>query len=1030
MPIKEQVIKKSALSPTVLIAGGAGFIGSHLAELLLARDVRVIVLDNFRTGKDVYVHNLQSNPKFALFDSDINKGLPENIKSVDYIIHLAGVESYLYSRDEVNLDSLLTNAIGTKNLLDLAQRSEAKFLLVSSIDVYEGLISPIDLEHYFGTTPEDEKRYSLSEAKRFAEALVWEYYKKNQTDVRIVRIPEVYGPRMNLTSSGNLGRFLKSLMDNNDLTVHGEGTEKEYYLYISDVVNGLAKSLFNSNTEGQIFTLAEEEPATVLELAFLSKSLAEGNLEIHFRPKLKSTYKTPRIPDRGDLRALKWEPKVDMKEGIKKTLAWFGHEVNEHSFKPNKLIEQKEKLKEQDNGSKITSLIGIVDKPETKPQEKADTIAPAVIATKPQEPKAKLKLPRFKLPRFPEFKKKNPVQNMPVVTKQKIEKPMSKALLASTAVGVALIVLIITPFVQAAVYTKIGVNSLEKASEVLPQLKTAEAKELTNKAYVNFYKAQKALGRNKWIFTISGNEDRYTTSTYLLSSATYFSKAAYNITKAADPFVTLWEVVKPNTETEFDQEGFLNAKLSLDEAKLNLQKALGTYKNVDTQYVPQNYHEKLNQYENVLELSIENIDTAAALASEVPNLLGAGDMLKRYLILFQNSNEIRPTGGFIGSYAVVEVQNGKITELTIDDIYNPDGQIDVRNIQVDPPATLAELLSEDKYYIRNANWHPDFNKSAEDIKDLYFRVTGKDVDGVLAVDLNFAIDIIKVTGPIYLTAFGEEINENNLYERAQYHSEFNFEEGSNQKRAFLTILGSKLLEGVFALPNEKMPQLMLELNNSLVEKHLLINLSNSAFSSELEKQHWDGGLVETPGDYLYVVNSNVGGTKANYFVQNEMSYEVTSKTRDGLLRGELILNYNHTGTDESWPGGPYKDYIRVLTKDATRLTNATYQIEGQDEVNILKDVVIKTEDGFNSFEYLIEIKPQEKAIVKVYFDLPTGTVINQNNMKYSLLWQKQPGTVADPIEFRLIPPFGLQADKISEVQTVLNTNKFFEFTLK
>ena len=121
MAIKEQVIKKSALSPTVLIAGGAGFIGSHLSQALLQRDARVIVLDNFKTGKDVYISSFLENPKFAVFDTDINEGLPKNIHSVDYIIHLAGVESYLYSRDAVSLDSLLTNALGTKNLLDLAR---------------------------------------------------------------------------------------------------------------------------------------------------------------------------------------------------------------------------------------------------------------------------------------------------------------------------------------------------------------------------------------------------------------------------------------------------------------------------------------------------------------------------------------------------------------------------------------------------------------------------------------------------------------------------------------------------------------------------------------------------------------------------------------------------------------------------------------------------------------------------------------------------------------------------------------------
>src|SRR3989338_7625486 len=111
MPVQKQVIQKTALAPTVLIAGGAGFIGSHLAETLLLKDARVIVLDNFKTGKHNYVDHLLTNPKFALFDVDISKGLPDEIGSVDYVFHLAGLESYIFSKSDVNLDALLTNAL-------------------------------------------------------------------------------------------------------------------------------------------------------------------------------------------------------------------------------------------------------------------------------------------------------------------------------------------------------------------------------------------------------------------------------------------------------------------------------------------------------------------------------------------------------------------------------------------------------------------------------------------------------------------------------------------------------------------------------------------------------------------------------------------------------------------------------------------------------------------------------------------------------------------------------------------------------
>ena len=124
---KQQVISKSPLVPTVLISGGAGFIGSHLAEHLLWNKARVIVLDNFNTGKEIHVKHLLNEPNFALYDVDINEGIPEDIKSVDYIFHLAGLEEYFYSKEYLNLDALFTNSLGTKNLLDLARKSSPNF---------------------------------------------------------------------------------------------------------------------------------------------------------------------------------------------------------------------------------------------------------------------------------------------------------------------------------------------------------------------------------------------------------------------------------------------------------------------------------------------------------------------------------------------------------------------------------------------------------------------------------------------------------------------------------------------------------------------------------------------------------------------------------------------------------------------------------------------------------------------------------------------------------------------------------------
>lgn len=956
MSSKEILIKKSHLTPTVLIAG-AGFIGSHLAERLLVQNVRVVAVDTFAKAKD----SLLKNPKFIFFDADINEGLPDKIKSVDYVI-------------DVSLDSSLANAFGVKNLLELAKRSEAKFLLVTNLNG------------------------ANNDAQRFAEALTQEYYKHSQVDARIVRLPNVYGPRMDLQEAGNFGTILGQAIKHRDLIVEGDGTEKEYYLYVSDAVDGLAKALFGGHTEGEVFSLVPDEPSAALEVAYLVKNLADAGLKVKFTGKDRSRI-TPDTPDTKNLHTLRWEPKVGMKDGLTKTMLWLGYTPNEHGFKPTKLIESKKKEKSVAKGEQIMTLAGLVD----EVKQSIESISAPVVPPAPvkKSKKFKFKRPSFVLPtlKFPA--------------------------LAIIAAAIAVLAL---PFALTTAYSAAGASNLKKAENAVLGLDSEIAKDYSNRAFKNFSRGETSFAGTKWIFQLLGRQNTYTSYGSLLTSAKYFSKAAYDSTKATAPFTTLFDAVKPTSTVVLDAEGFKNSELLLTQAKTNFDRAYGDFKNIDANSLPKFLSEKISMYESALKGSVNFVDTAAALSAQIPDLLGV-TAAKTYLVLFQNSNEIRPTGGFIGSYALVDVQNGKISSITIDDIYNPDGQIDVRDIQVTPPAPLAENLEEDRLYIRNANWNPDFVKSAQTIRDLYFRVTGKNVDGVIAVDLGFVQELLNVTGPVYLTAFGEEISSANLYERTQFHSEFNFESGSDQKRQFLTVLGGKVLETLFSLPQDKMPDLLKSLSRLLAEKHLLVSLPGNPLSLALAKHGWDGGLVKTAGDYLYIVNANVGGTKANYFVKNEMKYQVSSQTRDGILRSTLTLNYKHTGTDNAWPGGPYKDYVRVLVQNGSKLTNATLGKVGESGENIFENMIISSEGDYTSFEYLIELAPQDELNLTLYYDLPTNLALTKDNKNYALYWQKQPGTQADPITFIFEPPFGTTTDTETQAQTTLNTDKAFGLTV-
>ncbi|HXK52380.1 DUF4012 domain-containing protein [Candidatus Nomurabacteria bacterium] len=1067
------VIKKSALSPTVLIVGGAGFVGSHLAEALLLKDARVIVVDNFSTGKQIYVNKFLENPKFALFEADINVGLPKEIESVDYVYHLAGLEAYLTDASSLSYYTLLTNSVGTKVILDFCKACNAKFMLASLVDVYKGLISPAGLDHYYGTSKEVENKYTLNEAKRYAEALTWEYYKEFQSDVRIARFSEIYGPRMSFEASGSLGKAIKNTLENTDIVIYGDGVEKENYIYISDAVSGLVKGMFSDNTSGEIFTFISEEYSTVLETAYLLKNLASSEIEVTFKPKTTSYAGVDKITlDSAALKKIKWSQKVYLKEGLKKTLESFGYDVSSHSFKPASLISKKKNPKSSDE-VKIDSLVdetsmGIDDvsiKPGEKPNTPVSTNVPA-----PEDKNAVLITSQNQISNNPSTiegistvdsygsEKGAPVSSLSILAPEKQFSVKSKpnrrffsfrktardkslstkpsqleTLYSSSNLGDSgsssivssadrggflsskkvqfvlslalvflafLIVFVIMPGLQIALHAMRAEGFAQEAISATRSMRLDDAISNSEKAFNELYRADAALSRTYYLFKVVGREDLFTDTRQALNSGKYSIKSIYFLASAGMPLKDLWDTMKPTSENPIDTSKIVEATEDLEVAKENLQLAAYELDQIDYPKLKNRTASYKEQLQNALYLS----DLASPFLEQFPSIIGV-DGTKSYLVLFQNNNELRPTGGFIGSYAVVNFKDGKIASIVIDDVYNPDGQIALREIKIDSPAPIKTYLQEDSLFIRNANWYPEFSQSAEVIKELFFKVDGRNFDGVFAVDLNMAKEFLEITGPIFLTAYNEEITAQNIYERTQFHSEFTFEAGSEQKKTFLTVMGGKLLESVFGLSDTKLPKMVLATKKLLDERHLMVYLPGSSLGTVFNDLGWDGAIRPTGGDYLQVVNANLGGTKANYYIKNEMAYSVTSLTRDGVLRARLELLYDHTGTDSAWPGGPYTNYVRIITPEGTFLTGA--KISANDvETNVFDSVVAEKEGAYNSFGVGFKLDPQKKLKVIFEYDLPEMLNISKENGEYSLYWQKQPGTNDDLMSFSFDGPFG------------------------
>jgi UDP-glucuronate decarboxylase len=301
----------------ILVAGGAGFIGAHLCRRLLAEGNEVICVDNFVTGRRDNIKELLGNPRFELIRHDVIEPL---LIEVDQIYHLASPASPIHYQAN-GIKTLKTNFIGTYNLLGLAKRLQARFLLASTSEVYGDPEVHPQPESYWGHCNPVGERSCYDEGKRVAEALTMQYHRQNGVDVRIVRIFNTYGPLMCPDDGRVVSNFIIQALRGEPLTVYGTGTQTRSFCYVSDMVEGLIQ-VMASELKGPI-NLGNPSEQSVLEIARLVLELTGSNSSIEFR-ELPADDPRRRRPDITlARRQLGWEPKVSLEEGLKSTIAYF-----------------------------------------------------------------------------------------------------------------------------------------------------------------------------------------------------------------------------------------------------------------------------------------------------------------------------------------------------------------------------------------------------------------------------------------------------------------------------------------------------------------------------------------------------------------------------------------------------------------------------------------------------------------------------------------------------------------------------------
>jgi len=400
----------------------------------------------------------------------------------------------------------------------------------------------------------------------------------------------------------------------------------------------------------------------------------------------------------------------------------------------------------------------------------------------------------------------------------------------------------------------------------------------------------------------------------------------------------------------------------------------------------------------------KNVLLAKGLSSKLDDVFAVGSK-KKYLILFQNNMELRPTGGFIGSFALVDFQNGKFLGFDVYDVYSADGQL---KGYVKPPEPIEKYMKQAVWYLRDANWDPDFPVSAKRIEWFLDKEMNVSVDGVIAVDLNLIKGILDVIGPIYLPSFDKEINSSNLYDVTQFEVENDFFPGSRKKANFLTDMAKVIVLDLKSAEREKYMDLIKVAYRNLQERHIQLYF-HSGVDKEVQGMGW-GGSVERPvcegencfSDVVGIVEANLGVNKANYFVKRSLNLNVL--VSGDVIKRELSLVLDDNANPALGSGGRYRVYVRLIAPKGAVFD--AVEISGSDG-GLFVDPDMEESGDFVKAGVFVELNPKEKKEIKYVWQTKTDLNFKRNG-SYNLLLRKQAGVDGYDIGLGVVFPLNLR----------------------
>jgi len=436
---------------------------------------------------------------------------------------------------------------------------------------------------------------------------------------------------------------------------------------------------------------------------------------------------------------------------------------------------------------------------------------------------------------------------------------------------------------------------------------------------------------------------------------------------------------------------------------------------VVSEHMPKQF-ENSTQIKNKIQNLKESILTLSILDNHIETIL-SNNQKQKYLILFANNMELRPGGGFIGSYATLELGNYTVYDFKVFDVYDADGQLTTR---IEPPKPISDILNQPFWYLRDSAFSPDFPtnfKKAEEF--LKIEMNEPSFEGGFLITTTAVKNILEAFKGLYIPDYNENITAENFYLKTQLQAEENFFPGSIQKKNFLSSILQQL---IIELPSADPTLVLSAIQSSLNQKQIVAYSHNKAIQETFEKELWAGSLKKTDcpatnklpciSDYLFQYDANLGVNKANFFVKKptELNVKINS---NGKITNTLKIKFINDSMDNVFPGGPYRNYFQALLPLNSKVKSIKVDnedISDFDEKNI----------NIHSIGFPIYVKNRSSVDVVITYELPTTFLATEGI--YQLILQKQIGSPNYDFTFSLELPssFKIQKHNLSPLVNTKN----------